>query len=184
MVFEYYGFHGSDFENFEGIRSENFKESENEDEWLGYGVYFFIEGISDPEENAAEWARNQAFHNGVYTYERYVVCKAKIRCSKVLDATNIEGLKAYNTLRNKIIQKHDEYFQANRKLRTDDRVMWNLVAQMMSLDAVVHNLYIKDRVQRIKRISSNVPNTTVLCVKVRDCIVDETIEAVSDGGVK
>lgn len=54
----------------------------------------------------------------------------------------------------------------------------------MSLDAVIHNLYIKDKIQRIKRIGSNVPNTTVLCVKVPTSIVRESIEVVCDGEIR
>lgn len=184
MANEYYGFHGSDFDNVESILSENFRESINKDEWLGYGVYFFVDTISDPLDNAKEWAKNQAFSKGSYDYEKFAVFRAKIACDRVLDTTQAEGLKAFNTLRNALIQKHDECFQRNRDLRCDDRVMWNLVAQVMKLDAVVHNLYIKDKVQRVKRIGSNVPNSTVLCVKIPTSIVKESIEVVYDGKVR
>ncbi|EII2984489.1 hypothetical protein V8050_002925 [Vibrio parahaemolyticus] len=184
MTIEYTGFHGSDFDNVKSILAENFRESENNDEWLGYGVYFFVEGISEPKENAIEWARNQSYANGKLKYDKYAVFKAKVVCDRVLDTTNTQGLAAFNTLRNALIKKHDDCFQKNRDFRSDDRVMWNLVAQTMKLDAVVHNLYIKDRVQRIKKIGSNVPNTTVLCVKVPTSIVRETIEVVCDGEVR
>lgn len=131
-----------------------------------------------------QWARNQSYANGKLKYDKYAVFKAKIVCDRVLDTTNTQGLAAFNTLRNALIKKHDDCFQKNRDFRSDDRVMWNLVAQTMKLDAVVHNLYIKDRVQRIKKIGSNVPNTTVLCVKVPTSIVRETIEVVCDGEVR
>ncbi len=183
MTIQYNGFHGSDFDNIDSILSENFRESENEDEWLGYGVYFFVDGISDPQKNAMEWAKNQAYNKGKVDYDKFVVFKAEVVCGRVLDTTNLDGLKVFNTLRDALIKKHDECFQKNRNVWCDDRIMWNLVAQTMKLDAVVHNLYIKSKIQRIKKIGSNVPNTTVLCVKVPASIVKETIEIVCDGEV-
>lgn len=184
MAIEYSGFHGSDFNNIESILEESFRKSDNKDEWLGYGVYFFIDGISEPFENAKEWAKNQAFNQGKCSYDKYAVLKARVVCNSVLDTTQMEGLKAFNILRSALIKKHDECFQRNRELKCDDRVMWNLVAQTMKLDAVVHNLYIKDKMQRIQKIGSNVPNSTVLCVKVPTSVVKETIEVVCDGEVK
>ena len=183
-MIEYSGFHGSNSENVKSIMEENFRESKNIDEWLGYGVYFFVDGVSDPLENAKEWARNQAFDNGEYVYERYSIFNAKIVCDKVLDTTNMEHLKAFNILRNRLIEKHNKSFRRNRQFECDDRIMWNLIAQFMSLDAVVHNLYIKDKVQRMKKIRSNVPNSTVMCVKVPKSILRESIEIVCDGEVR
>lgn len=185
MNIQFCGFHGSDLNCVNSIISENFRPSENDDDWLGHGVYFFIDGISDPKENAIEWAKNQAFKGrGEFLYDKYAVLKADIECTHVLDTTNVEGLKAFNIMRKSVIQKHDQTFIPNRNIRYDDRIMWNLVAQMMELDAVIHNLYIKDKVQRIKKISSNVPNSTVLCVKMSTSIIQKSIKVVCDGEVR
>lgn len=184
MTYSYEVFHGSDFNNIGSILAESFRKSEGEDEWLGHGVYFFVEGISDPTENAIEWAKNQAYSKGEFKYKEFAVFKAVVVCDKVLDVTNTEGLKAFNALRNMIIEKHDKLFERNRDFQCDDRVMWNLVATSLRVDAVKHNLYIKDKTQRVKKIRSNTPNTTVLCVKSPDSIVKDTIEIVCHGDVK
>ncbi|EIV8492745.1 hypothetical protein [Vibrio vulnificus] len=184
MATEYIGFHGTDKKNIGSIKQANFIESTNDDEWLGYGVYFFVEGISDPLDNACEWAKNQAHSKEGLQYKEYAVLKVKSVCSKVLDTTTIEGLKAFNKLREALIEKHDQHFTPNREQLCDNRVMWNLVSSQMNLDAVIHNLYIKNKTQRIKKIQSNVPNTTVMCVKVPHSIELGSIEVVRRGRVR
>ncbi len=47
----YIGYHGTNYENVESIIKHGFHVSDNADEWLGHGIYFFTEGISDPIEN-------------------------------------------------------------------------------------------------------------------------------------
>jgi hypothetical protein len=183
MKYEYIGYHGTNYELVESIKKDNFKKSLNDDEWLGHGVYFFIDGISDAKNNAVEWAKNQAYEYGQYKYNKYAVIEVKIICEKILNITTQEGMKAFNILRNSLIRKHDSLFQRDRNFRCDDRIMWNLVAQVMGLEAVIHNLYIKDKVQRIRKIGSNVPNTTVMCVKTPDLIDKNSIKLICDGEV-
>lgn len=177
MSFDIIGYHGTNSQFVASIKKENFRKSEQDNDWLGYGVYFFIEGISEPVTNAIEWARNQAYDKGKYRYERLSVLQSQILCDKdaVLNVTESEGLKAFNALRGKILEKHQKSFGFNRDIRNDNRVIWNAVAEYMELDAIIHNLYIKDCFQRRKKIDSNVPNTTVLCVKEPQSIVLNTI---------
>ena len=55
---EYIGYHGTNKEYSSLIVKNGFKSSQGNDEWLGHGVYFFIEGILCPKQNAREWAIN------------------------------------------------------------------------------------------------------------------------------
>jgi hypothetical protein len=43
----YIGYHGTDASCVESICKEGFRISDKENEWLGHGVYFFTQGISD-----------------------------------------------------------------------------------------------------------------------------------------
>lgn len=183
MTHDVVGYHGTNSNLVESIVADSFRKSENDDEWLGHGVYFFVEGISCPITNAGEWAKNQAFSRKGNRYDRYTVLEAVARCNRLLDATTVEGLQAFEEVRQKILEKHDEHFVKGRVIQNDNCVMWNLVARLMGLDAVIHNLYIKNRMQRIKQVQSNVPNTTVLCVKNPDSIDSETIRVVDKGVV-
>jgi len=183
MVHEVVGYHGTDSGCVSSILTENFKISAGEDEWLGHGVYLFTEGVSCPIQNAVEWAKNQAYSRKGNRYHSYTVLEATARCSKLLDLRTTEGISAFDTVRKKILEKHDEHFARSRRIQNDNRVMWNLVAQMMSLEVIIHNLYIKNRIQRIRKIDSNVPNTTVMCVKDPDSIAVETIKVFASGAV-
>lgn len=184
MKYEYVGYHGTDSDCVADIKKDNFRISQNDDDWLGYGVYFFVEGISNPVENASEWAKNQAFHRGSYAYESFTILKATTRCNAILDTTTTKGLQIYNKARELLIEKHNKYFYPGRKFQNDDRIIWNLVASFMELEVIIHNLYIKNKRQRILKIGSNVPNTTVMCVKEPTFIDKSTIEVETTGRVR
>lgn len=175
------GYHGTDASKVSSIQQFNFNKSTEDDDWLGHGVYFFVEGISCPVENASEWAVNQAFKK---KYAEYAVLQADIVGIRLLDTTTLDGLKAFNTIRNALIRKHNSYFHPARNIYEDDRLMWNMVAKALKLDIIIHNLYIKDNIQRRKRIASNVPNTTVICVKEPSSVVLGSIQVACKGRVK
>lgn len=182
MSLEIVGYHGTNSENVESIKSNNFETSENPADWLGWGVYFFVEGISAPQENAEIWAKNEGYKK---SYEHFSVLEAKISTSGsvLLDATVNEGLAAYNKVREALIEKHDDHFKRSRDFTCDDRIMWNLVAKNMNLDMIKHNLYIKNTKQRKKKIRSNTPNVTVLCVKRNSFIDQSSIKVIKKGAV-
>tara|TARA_R110002167_G_scaffold57840_8_gene163888 strand:- start:123579 stop:124145 length:567 start_codon:yes stop_codon:yes gene_type:complete len=187
MSFAITGYHGTSSDSVANILLENFRKSENDDEWLGFGVYFFIEGITDPIANAIEWARNQAYDKGVYLYDDLSVLESNIVCNRdaVLNVTETEGLKVFNALRETLIQKNRKIFNShNRNNRHDNKVLWNAISEYLDLDAIIHNLYIKDCYQRRKRVDSNVPNTTVICVKAPHLIRLESICEIVKEGVK
>lgn len=174
MSYEYIGYHGTDSESVSSILTEHFRPSSSDDDWLGSGVYFFINGINDPIKLASIWAKNQAYcaRTRTYKYNKYSVLQAKTTFDKHLDVRKDKDLIAYNTVRERIIEMHDANFQKDRDKKCDDCVMWNMVAKYLKLDVVIHNLYIKNKQQRIKKINSNVPNTTVMCVK-KPCLIDQ-----------
>lgn len=168
MSFQIQAFHGTNSELVANIKQSNFRKSEKKNEWLGFGVYFFVEGITEPIANAVEWATNQSYHSEGYRYDSLSVLESTVVCDKnaVLNVTENEGLKVFNELRDVLNEKHKKSFKnTSRDLSQDNRVIWNAMSEYLSLDAIVHNLYIKDCFQRRKKVNSNVPNTTVLCVK-------------------
>lgn len=181
MPYESFVYHGTNKDNVGSITANNFRDSTNRDDWLGRGVYFFVDGISDPVGNATEWACCQAYKQGCYQYDEYAVIKAKVSADKVLDVTSIEGLKAYNKVRNGVIRTHSKYYAKDRNRRHDDCFMWDSVAKLMGIDLVINHLYIQNMTQRKLKISSNTPNTTVMCVKKQDVIDKVSIHVVSTG---
>ncbi|WP_305909590.1 hypothetical protein Q9L42_004655 [Methylomarinum sp. Ch1-1] len=180
------GYHGTSEECADKILDTNFKPSENPDDWLGYGIYFFVDGISDPINNAKEWATNQAWNgrSNPPLYPRYTVLSAEVHGKNVLDTNKQEDLKAFNQVRDKLLEIHDKHWKRNRKLEEDNRILWNMVADFMKLEIIIHNLYIKTKRQRQYRIKSNVPNVTVMCVKNSANICTNTMKKAKEGKVK
>jgi len=183
---EIIGYHGTSEENAKKIVTTNFKRSENPDDWLGYGVYFFVNGISDPIANAKEWAMYKAWNGNSKPalYSRYNVLSAKVVGANILDTNKIADLKAFNLVRNRLLEIHKEHWCKDRKVTEDDRLLWNFAADFMKLDVIIHNLYIKNKTQRIKKIASNIPNVTVMCVKDVANIDIDTINKEKEGRVK
>lgn len=131
-------------------------------EWLGSGVYFFVEGAFCPIENAREWAKNSAYPD---KYVSYSILKVLVTGERVLDLRIEEDLKMFDELRQHIFQKYDA---EKRKFRTSmhpDTFLCNSFAKSMKLDILIQNFYIKTKNQRIKKIVSRMPNSTVLCAK-------------------
>lgn len=183
MPVEFCGYHGTNAASCDGIIGAGFLLSAREDEWLGAGVYFFVEGIGNPALHAAEWAKNQAYCKETKTckFPTYAVLEAKAIATRILDLTTHAGLNAFDELRSKIILKHNQFFARGRDFAKDDCTIWNLVSEAMDLDIAIHNLYIKNKTQRIRNIGSRVPNCTVMCVKKTECIEKTSIKIVDNG---
>lgn len=186
MPSEFTGYHGTNSAIVPLIQKGSFNHSQNDDDWLGQGVYFFIDGISVPLDSASEWAKNQAYckESKNLKYKSFSVLECKVVSDSVLNTTQNEGLKAFDSLRNVILQKHRRDFGRDSRFQEHDRIMWDLVAKYMKVEVVIHNLYIKNCVQRKMRVSSNVPNVTVMCVKDSVAIDKNSIKVVSNGEVK
>jgi hypothetical protein len=54
------GYHGTDSENVDNILNSNFNPSVGDRHWIGDGIYFFIDGISDPVINAIKWVKHES----------------------------------------------------------------------------------------------------------------------------
>lgn len=180
----YIGYHGTNADHVESIVKNGFYTSDNADEWLGHGIYFFTEGISDPIENAKEWAINQAWDKVAkrYLYQKYAVLKVEVSGERVLDLTTTEGLQVYNEMRNLFIHKYESLFHRDRDIRQDNCKMSNLIIKRLKLDILINHLYIKNKSQRRLNLVSNTPNTTVMVVTKPQNIL--SIEVVSRGEIK
>lgn len=185
MIQKFVGYHGTNASNVISIKKNNFTLSQNDDEWLGFGVYFFIDGIGCPKVNAVEWANNQAYctEKRRLTYTKYSVLSAPIACKNVLDASKLSGINAFNAVRDYALKSVPDFNKRFRSKFNDNRIMWNFVSEQMELDAVINSLYIKNKQQRIKGIISNVPNSMVLCVRNNKHIDFNNIDVLYDNEV-
>lgn len=167
MVFE--GYHGTDFDKQQSIFDMNFSVSASEDDWLGTGAYFFIDGISDPIQDAKHWAKLHAYDKIKKSnrYNKYAVIKAIINVTNVLRLDQQDGMIAYNVFRNYLLDrmKKERIRPKVGAIRNDCEVC-NHILQNSDFDAIVNFEYIKlDKWTRVKNYSSRIPTCRIMSVK-------------------
>lgn len=173
---EFEGFHGTDLDNHNSILGLNFSVSASEDDWLGTGAYFFIEGISDPKLDARHWAKLHAYdkHTGTNRYKNYAVIKAVIDVNNVLRLDREDGLIAYNAFREYLLDRmKKERIRPKVSAIRNDCEVCNHILQNSEFDAIVNFEYIKlDKWTRIKNYASRIPTCRIMSVKEPKTSID------------
>jgi len=177
MIIE--AFHGTKLENVTQILHQGFRISQSEDDWLGYGVYFFVDGVSCPYRSAYEWALNK--YNDSTAVLRTTI---DVDPHYVLDLRETRNLRRYSEVRKEVISSHEKLLQDRRDLsikkrkdiRVDDQIITNIIHKKLGIKVIIHNTYIKDKAQRALMLESSYPNSTACCVS--DTSLISTIELI------
>ncbi|WP_336712745.1 hypothetical protein [Pectobacterium aroidearum] len=156
------------------IINNGFNLSRSNQDWLGHGVYFFTDGISDPFKNAIEWSKNKNPCNDICI----IKVKIKVDDSEVLDLRTTNGLTTYNFYRDSIIDNYYDVLTKRRDItikkrkdtRLDDCTIMSILQQNLNYKVIVHNVYIKNHHQRKLALESSYPNSTILCINELSCI--------------
>jgi len=165
---EIIGYHGTSVDSAIEIIKSNYKQSCGNKEWLGDGVYFFINGISSkPDEQAKEWAIAQAWDNNrkEYVYNRYCIIKTKINVEEenLLDLTKEDGIEVLNYL----IESYENVIKREkRNIKYAEGLIINLARSegILPIDVIKGNFYIKFAKERIKNINLRTNNCTICAV--------------------
>lgn len=171
------GYHGTDNANVDSILTGGMDPSLGDDEWLGDGTYFFIEGLSrTPEVQAEQWAIVSAWDSELRKnkYDKYSVLKADIDVDDeyFLDLTTAEGLEVFYYIKETLKRRLKRRSKPNRICFIDGIVI-NMSRNELShrIDAVKGNVFIKlTKEDRIYRLQSRLPNCTIAAVFNQDCI--------------
>lgn len=163
----------------ESIVSSNFIISMDEEDWLGTGVYFFLDGISSGVECAIEWARNSHKGQSCCVIEVTIAIPKKL----IFDLTSIVGLHHYDIIRKNIIYENYNFLSSRRDLsikkrrdiRLDDKIITNSVMKKVNKKLLIHNVYIKNFKQRKLILESSYPNSTVACLNDLSLITEMKI---------
>ncbi|NCP98624.1 hypothetical protein GW820_07165 [archaeon] len=168
MLISIEGFHGTSLKSAEAILNSNFQLSFGDKEWLGDGVYFFINGINKkPEEQAEKWAIAQSWNNvtKIYDFNTYCVLKSEIIVEEnnFLDLTSEDGIEVFEYLIERFEEKIKE---SGKKLEYLDGLLINLARGegILEVDVVKGNFYIKFALERIKRLNLRTNNCTICAV--------------------
>lgn len=164
------GYHGTDAKNEKNILENNFKESTGSKQWLGNGVYFFIEKILNPPEiDAKNWAIVNAWDNSLKRniYLNYVVLKAEIKINneKFLDLDTKEGLEIFSITKKELYNKLKS--SKKKKLKNDltDSSIIEIIKIIRNIEFVKQEMYAQNSIfERINKLFSRIPNICILAV--------------------
>ncbi|WP_103867241.1 hypothetical protein [Aquimarina sp. I32.4] len=162
------GFHGTSLENAKSIILNDFKLSRGHKEWLGDGVYFFIDGISNnPSSQAEKWSIAHSWNKieKKYSYKRYSVIKCNIEVdnNNFLDLTTSDGVEVLDY----IIEHHTSKMkEIGKKIDYIDGFVINFARKedIISIDIAKGNFYIKFTKERINQINRRTPNCTICSI--------------------
>lgn len=165
-------FHGTTASHIESITEHGIRPSRNQDDWLGAGAYFFVDGLNDPRTSAYEWARTKLWDKRSRAFTDGQV--AVIELEVTVDSDNLFDLReAKNVL---------EFHRARRrwlKLRVPpgsnhlerpldpsyDTAVLDDFKRDNNIDALISDFYIQFFVgERHLRLDSRIPNVSILCL--------------------
>ena len=190
--FTFNGYHGTDRTNLNPILKNGFDPSLGDEEWIGDGVYFFTEGIpDDPAIDAEKWAIAEAWDNVLSRnkYSNWVVIYSLITVTEdnFLDLTTDDGLKSFNYLRDRYIDKiKSAGLKLQRGVCFKDGHIINDARKINSfrIDVVKANFYIKFAKERILNFNVRTPNTTIIAVSNNKCFIEGSIKKIKEGVIK
>lgn len=176
------GYHGTSKAAAESIVRSAFTFFPGPEDWLGNGVYFFVDGISCPEKNAFEWASNKFQKDACAVVRTEIVAPA----DKVLDLTCAAGLARYDearmefVIRNKdgLAKRRDLSKKKRKDIRLDDKIVTEAVLESLGATVLIHNVYIKNALQRELILESSYPNATACSVSDMSLLRNSKIKPV------
>ena len=175
-----YGYHGTTKENALSIvRTRYFYKSRDERDWLGHGVYFFINEHKDKAiEQSKKWAlRKNAF---------YAVIEAEIRTDKnrTIDLDEQEWYEAFQEVREylvkEVIERGFRIYDDSRKL---DCYVIDMFCKRNNIAVVIKKVFINfmPYYENTRVASSFIPNCRIMCIKDARVINKNSIKIVKEG---
>ncbi len=163
------GYHGTDAKNEDSILKNNFAESSGK-QWLGNGVYFFVEEILNPPDIDAEnWAIVTSWNNDskINTYLNYIVLEAEIELNGniFLDLDTVEGLEIFNIVRSAILEKLKIAKKKRLKNDLSDSAIIEEIKKQTKVKIIKKKMYVKlTSFERKNKLFSRIPNVSILVV--------------------
>lgn len=167
-LLKFTAYHGTTVDKAKRIVEFGYEVNPGAEDWLGSGVYFFVEGFACPKFNAKEWA----LYKGGEMKSCVVVSEIEVLHERVLDLRSSKGLRIYNETKARVLSegfgelqvRRDLSIKKRRDIRLDDAIVTRKVISSLGVSVLFHNLYIKNKIHRELELESSYPNSTVCCV--------------------
>lgn len=165
-------YHGTFQNRIEAIVKLGFQPSVNDDDWLGVGSYFFIDGLNDAISSAMDWAVCSSWNkqNKCFIENRLAVVKTELTApaSCIFDLRELENAKTFHLFRREWLQKQQSTISTNLvrpQERTYDGAVLNEFRERHGIGILIANFHIQFTVnERYLRLDSRIPNVSVLCL--------------------
>ena len=155
-------YHGTDFDSACKISSDKeFDPSNDEDDYLGSGVYFF----ESSRWHAKDWANRKAKRNG---FDSYAIIKAQIDLGRCLDLNNFEHRKYLTT----VVRD----FERRGAVDINDAVAINFLAAQMPIDTVRANYVVPEKGKIFKGSRFYDYSCLMICVRNAEAISNMSID--------
>ncbi|MDR1716861.1 MAG: hypothetical protein LBS20_13570 [Prevotella sp.] len=179
------GTHGTNKENIDSIKRNNFQPSKGHHHWCGKGVYFFIDGInSQPIEVLAEhWGKDNAYDKRIkgYKYKEYSVLRVpfEVMDEHIFDLRIEAAAKFCNEVR---LLLENETLRLGKKM--NDFQIWEYIHHKLGIQLFIKNDYIKFGISRKLRIESRIDNCTIVSLVNPKLYIDvNKIEIIKEGSI-
>lgn len=180
-------YHGTLPSRVEAINRSGFQPSANVDDWLGFGTYFFIDGLNDPWDSAIDWAACSTWDKRVHCFheDSVVVVKAVLTAPPhaVFDLRDMDNARDFHLFRRQWLKgKHSGALTglARPHERVYDADALNDFREKHGIGILIGNFHIQLSVrERYLRFDSRIPNVSVLCLAPTgdgsiQCLISET----------
>ena len=187
QIVSFIAYHGTIPSRLEAIKISSFQPSANIDDWLGFGTYFFIDGLNCPWDSAVDWAACSIWdkRNQCFIEKDIVVVKAVLAAPQksVFDLRDMNNSMEYHLFRKDWLKKkHSDKFTdlIRPQNRTYDAETLNEFRLERGISILIGNFHIQLSVrERYLRLASRIPNVSVLCLDAAgdssiQCSISET----------
>ncbi|MDE1712989.1 hypothetical protein [Chromobacterium amazonense] len=173
------GYHGTSLDNAKSIITTNFRPSKEGDEYLGSGVYFFIDGLCCPIEAGKQWAISKHAKN-----PSLIEASIELENSSVLDLRNNDHVKKFNMLKDAFFDKLKQEnivlltFPQKRKKWEDKCKIANFIIETSKIDIAIKDEYfpeVGNKVEQEFGIQLKVSNCTIMNVANPNKILNQSL---------
>jgi len=155
----YTGYHGTTKESsIEILKSGHFRDSLDENEWLGQGVYFFEDDIKQAYNFCVKARR----------YQSWAILRCDIEAAIVFDLTKVDDFQEFRRIANLIKERYTMVDKNNKRRRLLNSFILNTIYKIYPYDLVRHIF----RIPQYRFIfGTNITAYQIqLCVRNKDCI--------------
>jgi len=160
MTFQAIGYHGTTEKHAQDIIiCQHFTQSDDEDDWLGRGIYFF--------ENDIQQAYN--FCIKARKYKEWSIIKSNIKAGFIIDLTKIEDVTEFSKIAKSF---RDRYYKKKDGTKREllNSVILNAMYNIKQFD-LVRGVFQIPETTKIYR--TNICFYQIqLCIRNKDCILD------------